>query len=134
MKGRDIRVRVFRRQIMKSLLLTASALAAAANLFAQAPVGSISGTVKDPSGAVIVGAAVTSTSISDAAKRAVTSNEQGYFLIPTLQPGEYRIAIESPGFRNFTVERVSVAVGQDVRVDASLSIGGDAVSIEVAGG
>ena len=119
---------------MKTVFRFASALLAALPLFAQSPVGSISGTVKDPSGAVILGAAITSTSVSDGAKRAVSSNDQGYFLIPTLQPGEYKVIIESPGFRNFTAERVSVAVGQNVRVDASLAISGDTISVEVAGG
>ena len=78
-------------------------LAASASLYAQAPVGSISGTVKDPSGAVILGAAVTSTSITDGGRRAVTTNDQGYFLLPTLQPGDYKVVIESPGFRNHEV-------------------------------
>ena len=119
---------------MKTFSRVATVLIACASLFAQAPVGSVSGTVKDPSGAIILGAAVTSTSVSDGARRAVTTNEQGYFLIPTLQPGEYKVVIESPGFRNFVVERVSVAVGQNVRVDASLAISGDTVSVEVAGG
>ena len=73
---------------MKTVFRFASALLATLPIFAQSPVGSISGTVKDPSGAVILGAAITSTSVSDGAKRAVSSNDQGYFLIPTLQPGE----------------------------------------------
>jgi len=119
---------------MKLFSRIAAALAVCTPLLAQTPVGSISGIVKDPSGAIIPGAAVSSTSISDGAKRAVTTNDQGYFLIPTLLPGEYKVVIELPGFRDFEVERVSVAVGQNVRIDASLAISGDIVSVEVAGG
>jgi len=120
--------------LISQLSLATIFLAAGAVLFAQSPVGAISGTVKDPSGAVIAGASVTSTSVTDGGRRAASTNDQGYYLIPALQPGEYKVAIESSGFRNFTVERVSVEVGQDVRVDASLSISGDAISVEVAGG
>src|SRR5215471_3108107 len=119
---------------MKLFSRIAAALAVCTPLLAQTPVGSISGIVKDPSGAIIPGAAVSSTSISDGAKRAVTTNDQGYFLIPTLLPGEYKVVIELPGFRNFEVERVSVNVGQNVRIDASLVISGDTVSVDVAGG
>ena len=119
---------------MKLFSRIAAALAVCTPLLAQTPVGSISGIVKDPSGAIIAGAAVSSTSISDGAKRAATTNDQGYFLIPTLLPGEYKVVIELPGFRNFEVERVGVAVGQNVRLDATLAISGDTVSVEVAGG
>jgi hypothetical protein len=106
----------------------------AGSLFAQAPVGSISGTVKDPSGAVVVNATVTSTSLADASKRTVSTNEQGFFLIPTLIPGDYKVVIESPGFRSFTADRVNVAVGQNARLDAALNISGDATTVEVVAG
>src|SRR5262249_49736475 len=119
---------------MKLFSRMAVALAVCTPLLGQTPVGSISGIVKDPSGAIIPGAAVSSTSISDGAKRAVTTNDQGYFLIPTLLPGDTKAVSELPGFRNFEVERVSVAVGQNVRIDAPLAISGDIVSVDVAGG
>jgi hypothetical protein len=101
---------------------------------AQAPVGSISGVVKDQSGAIIAGANVSATSLADSGKRTVASNEQGFFLIPTLLPGEYKLVIEAKGFRNYEVQRVGVEVGQTARVDANLTVGTEAISIEVAGG
>src|SRR5260370_2254760 len=121
-------------ELMKSISFAIVLLAASTSLFAQAAFGSILGTVKDPSGAVIQGASVTSTSIADGGRRTVTTNDQGYFLIPTLLPGDYKVVIEARGFRNHEVERVSVAVGQNVRVDATMTISGDTVSVEVAGG
>lgn len=114
--------------------LVISALFVCAALFAQAPVGSISGVVKDPSGAVIPGATVTATSIAGGARRSVTANDQGFFLIPTLLPGEYGLIVEAKGFKNFEVRRVGVEVGQTARVDANMTVAGDAVAIEVAGG
>src|SRR6266581_3674927 len=102
--------------------------------FGQAPTGSISGVVKDPSGALVAGASVISTALADGGKRVVTSNEQGFFLIPTLLPGEYKVVIEAKGFRAFEVQRVGVAVGQTARVDANLTVGTETVTIEVAGG
>jgi hypothetical protein len=114
------------------ILLTVLLLCAAAS--AQAPVGSISGVVKDQSGAIIADATVSATSLADGGKRSVASNEQGFFLIPTLLPGEYKLAIEAKGFRNYEVQRVGVEVGQTARVDANLTVGAEAISIEVAGG
>ena len=96
--------------------------------------GSIAGVVKDPSGAVVAGAVVTSTSLADDGRRSVTTDDLGFFLLPTLMPGEYKLVIQAKGFRNFEVQRVGVAVGQTARVDANLTVGSETVSIEVAGG
>jgi len=112
----------------------ALALLVCATVFAQVPVGSIAGVVKDPSGAVVAGAAVTTTSLADAGKRQVASDDQGFFLIPTLMPGEYKLVVEAKGFRNYEVQRVGVAVGQTARVDVNLTVGTETVAIEVAGG
>ena len=67
--------------------LAALALASTPAL-AQAPVGSISGVVTDASGGVLRGASVTATSLSTGAERVTTANDQGFFTIPSLQPGE----------------------------------------------
>jgi hypothetical protein len=102
--------------------------------FAQVPVGSIAGVVKDPSGALVAGASVTSTSLADGGKRRVATDDQGYFLIPTLLPGEYKVDVEAKGFRPYEVQRVNVAVGQTARVDAALTVGTETTMVEVAGG
>src|SRR5690348_12260915 len=57
-----------------------------AGLLSAQAVGSISGTVKDPSGAVVGGAQITATSAGTGATRSTTANAEGYFLISTLQP------------------------------------------------
>ena len=119
--------------MQKSCLIVAVVLFCTAAL-AQAPVGTISGVVRDQSGAVIAGATVSATSLADGGKRVVTSNEQGFFIIPTLLPGDYKLVIEVKGFRNYEVQRVGVEVGQTARVDANMTVGAEAVSIEVAGG
>ena len=101
---------------------------------AQTPVGSIAGLVKDASGAVIAGATATSTSLADGGKRSAITNDQGFFLIPTLLPGDYRVAIEAKGFRNYEVQHLGVEVGQTARLDVTMTVGSETVAIEVAGG
>ena len=92
------------------------------------------GAIKDPSGAAVAGATVKSTSLADGGERTVTTSEQGYFLIPTLMPGAYRLVIAAKGFRDYEVQRVGVEVGQIARVDATMTVGAQAITIEVAGG
>ena len=89
---------------------------------AQAPVGSIAGAVTDSSGAVIAGATVSATSLATGATRSGTSDDQGFFVIPTLKPGEYLLKVVSKGFAEFVAPRVVVEVGQTVRVDAALTV------------
>ena len=100
-------------------------------LLAQAPIGNISGIVKDPSGAVVAGAEVKITSASTAATRATTTNSEGYFLAPGLQPGEYKLQVSAAGFSESTVDRVVVEVGQTARVDVGLSLRAATTQIEV---
>src|SRR6266849_4464007 len=98
---------------------------------AQAPVGNIGGVVTDPSGAAISGASVTAISLSAGAKRTATTSDEGYFLISTLQPGDYKVTFEYRGFANAVVERVVVEVGQTARVDMKMTLPGAAEQVVV---
>src|SRR5262245_59652426 len=100
--------------------------------FAQQPLGNLSGTVTDPSGAVVRGATVTATSLATGAVRGATTNDQGYFLLPTLQAGEYKLNISLAGFANFQVDRVVVAVGQTANVDARLKVAGANETVQIS--
>ena len=62
--------------------------------------GSISGTVKDQSGAVIMGAAVTLVNLDLSTSYKTTTNAQGLYSFPDLPVGHYEITIESTGFTN----------------------------------
>lgn len=98
--------------------------------FAQSPTGDISGVVKDPSGASIAGATATATHGSTGVSRTATSDDQGYFLIPTLQPGQYKLSVDYKGFQTFSSE-VPVEVGQTSRVTVNLALTGDTTRVEV---
>jgi len=113
------------------LLVTSASSGIAA--FAQAPTGNIAGTVSDPSGAMIGGATVTAVSQAEGARRSVTSGDQGYFLISTVQPGQYKVTIEASGFVPVEVASVVVEVGQTARVDVQLKVAGSAERVVVEG-
>src|SRR5262245_49380027 len=61
----------------------------------------ISGNVKDQSGAVLPGAEVTATQTETGIARMTVSNESGFFNLPNLALGPYRIEVALPGFRTF---------------------------------
>src|SRR6266404_5227175 len=114
--------------------LMAAALSFACVLTGQAPIGNISGVVKDPSGAVVAGAEVKATSAGTAATRTTTTNSEGYFLLSTLQPGVYKLQVSAAGFGPATVERVTVEVGQTPHLEIPLNLTTASTQVEVAAG
>ena len=113
-----------------SLLLTIFVIAAA--LYGQ-ETGSITGTVRDNTGAVIPGAEVTVTSVGQGVSRKTTTNAEGDFLVAGLPPGNFDIAIVAKGFKRFEAAGVVLRVGQKARADATLEVGEVNTAIEVAG-
>jgi hypothetical protein len=91
--------------------------------FSQSTTGRILGSVTDPSGASVAGAAVVITDTQRGTTRAVATDASGDYAAPDLQPGTYKVKAEAKGFK--TVERVNIVieVAQDVRVDVVLPPG-----------
>jgi hypothetical protein len=112
-----------------SLLLLVSLVATLA--FAQAEAGSISGTVRDSSGAVIGGATVSVKDVSTGAERPpVQTGSLGQYTVPGLTPGVYEVTITSGSFAPYQA-RAEVTVGGRATVDAVLSVSKQATVIEV---
>jgi len=84
--------------------------------------GSLVGTVTDPSGAVITGAAVSATNRSTGISRSTFSSSAGDYDIVILQPGRYQVTISKPGFKSLTFDNIDVDVDQIVRVDGQLQV------------
>ena len=102
-------------------------------LYAQAPGGTITGTVTDSSGAVIPGATVTITDKATNTSRNATANAAGLFSAPSLAPGDYEVRATLQGFR--TTERdAQVVAGSTTTVDMSMSVGEsrEVVTVEAA--
>jgi hypothetical protein len=92
-------------------------------LHAATPTGSITGTVIDPSGAVVPRASVTVIHQETNAARQTETNEDGDFTVALLPPGHYRVVIQKPGFRRSVQDDVSLDVDQTARVDFTLQVG-----------
>lgn len=91
----------------------------------------LTGRITDASGAVIAGAAVTITQISTGVEREAVSNEEGYYTVPLLPPGAYRIAVQKTGFKTARESSLTLEVGQAARVDMALEVGQVAETTEV---
>ncbi|MBV9300648.1 MAG: carboxypeptidase regulatory-like domain-containing protein [Acidobacteriaceae bacterium] len=85
--------------------------------------GDIRGVVKDPSGAVVVGAQVTATMTSEGIERRAMSDSTGQFTIPTVPVGTYVVHVSSRGFKTFEQKNVTVDIGHVAEVDVLLELG-----------
>src|SRR5262245_32699631 len=81
---------------------------------AQTVTGTISGTVVDPSGAVVANAQITITNEATGVPRTGSTNETGNFVMVGLTPGRYKVTLESTGFRKY--ERAAVTLTANERV------------------
>jgi hypothetical protein len=91
----------------------------------------ISGTVRDPSGAVLPGVEITATQTSTGISRSTVSNETGAYLMPNVIIGPYRIEAALPGFRTSVQTGIVLQVNDDVVINPVLEIGQVSEQVEV---
>src|SRR5438128_3918697 len=94
------------------------------------PTGSITGVVRDSTGAVVPGVKITATNIGTNAQLSSTTNENGFYEFPQLAPANYSLTIELQGFKR-TVINVLVEVDQITRADVALQVGDIVQQVEV---
>ena len=93
----------------------------------------ITGRVTDQSGAVVVGAKVNVTNEQTGLTRNVVSNEEGYFTVLFLPPGQYRIVVKMDGFRPFIRSELTLNVDQVARLDFTLEAGAADLEVTITG-
>lgn len=79
-----------------------------ATLVAQGNRASITGTVFDPSGAVIVGAHVVARNVDTGIETPTVSNDRGIYLVPNLSPGTYSVFVRKEGFRQVEFRNITL--------------------------
>lgn len=102
-------------------------------LFAQFDSGSVLGTIRDSSGAVVPGATVTLTNIDTGISAQTTSNESGEYEFASVRVGRYKVTAEKSGFANALANDVVMNVSARQRVDLTLSLSQATESVEVSG-
>src|ERR1051326_8346719 len=89
---------------------------------AQTGLGTVTGTVQDPSKAAIVKAAVTLTNTATGVVRTADVNSAGIYYFGSVQVGPYHMAVEAPGFQQWATD-FQVQAGQTITGDPSLTVG-----------
>jgi hypothetical protein len=94
--------------------------------------GSITGTVKDPNGAVVPGASVTVSDASLAVNESGKTNEVGIFAFVELPPGTYAVTVESQGFKKTEKRDIELPVSSRINIgDVLLEIGSITDTVDV---
>src|SRR5665213_2901680 len=91
-------------------------------LYAQAPVGTITGTVANPAGAAVPNAPVTITEKATDTKRTATTSAAGLYTVPELPPGDYEVRVAAPGFQTF-VRSAQVVAGSTTTANFAVTQG-----------
>jgi hypothetical protein len=121
---------------MKKLFVFLALLTLSSLCLAQETTGSLLGTVKDSSGALIPGAKVTVATPTLVGTKTFVTDGKGYYHFENLPPGTYTITVAAPGFSTRKQEGVILQVGHTPTVDLSLSVGAssDVVDVNSAAG
>ena len=112
-------------------MIIVALLAAASIAAAQTATGQITGSVQDPSGAVMRKVKVTVTNQDTGLTRVTTTNEQGDYVVPLLPVGHYLVTAEETGFKTALRSDVTLNVDQIQRVDLQLEAGNLSETVEV---
>jgi hypothetical protein len=101
--------------------------------FSQSTFGSFTGTVKDPSGAVIPGATVEIINQGTGTTRKVTTGSGGVFNVPNLDIGEYKVRITAKGFSTYDHAGIRLTANQEIDLPVTLTLGSTTGVVEVTG-
>jgi Carboxypeptidase regulatory-like domain len=94
--------------------------------------GAVAGSVRDPSGALIAGAAVAIVREATREERTLTTDAQGSFSIAFLTPGSYDLTIRTPGFKPLVLQYVQVQITEVIRLTIQLTLSGAKEQITVS--
>ena len=113
------------------LLLTGFAILTPAG-WAQKDAGTIVGTVKDPTGAVVPNASVTVTDVEHGQTLSTTTNTDGDFVASPLRVGRYTVTVQQSGFKKAVSLPVDLDVQQRIAVNIVLQVGEISESVVVS--
>jgi hypothetical protein len=111
------------------IALCSIVFAGATSMSGQIGRGTITGIVRDPTGAAAASVAVTAVNSATSVVFETTTNDGGAYTIGALPPGQYTVRFKAPGFREAVRQNVALDSGTIARVDPTLELG--AVSDQV---
>ena len=94
--------------------------------------GSISGTVKDPTGKVVPSASVTVHEINTGLTYRIQSDSRGYYTLPVLPVGRYELDVQASGFRSYQRKAIVLDTDAALTLDATLAVGSASETVSVS--
>src|SRR5213593_2932856 len=99
--------------------------------FGQSTFGTILGTVRDQSGAIMPGCVVTVENTGTSLRRSLLADETGSYTAPNLEPGTYKVRMEMPGFQVAEYTGIQLLARQTVRIDGAMAVATQAETVSV---
>ena len=118
---------------IRALVVAVSFLFLLSVVAAAQSTGQITGTVHDPSGAIVANAQVKVSSPEHGITREMQSNGAGEYLVGGLPAGTYDLTVSAPGFKTYQAKGIVLRVAQKTRADAELQVGGGSAEVTVEG-
>ena len=116
---------------MKTLISTVGVLLLVSAAFAQTDRGTITGTVTDPTGAVVANASIEAKNSATSQTYTAGSTGTGNFTLSNLPAGTYELDVTSAGFKKYARPGVTVQVAETTRADATLEVGATSDTVTV---
>src|SRR2546423_831720 len=113
------------RTSMRVLLACVTVLIVVSAVMAQTQsnAGDLQGTVRDPNGAAVPNASITARNTGTNIVREATSNDDGYYKIVNLPPGDYEVTAKASSYKTAIIPSVKVTIGQTINQDIPLELG-----------
>jgi hypothetical protein len=116
---------------MSHRVLPLAILAFAPSIFAQSNTATITGSIYDPSKAVIGQVSVTATNLATNVSETATSNKDGIYSAAALEPGKYRVTVEKTGFKKVVREPITLESGTTAELDFDLEVGSTSTAVTI---
>ena len=128
----SLKSRLIRSFQIPALLMVLLLSAHAAFGQAQSNAADIQGTVRDATGALVANASVTARNPGTNFSRAATTNDEGFYRIVNVPPGDYEITVEAANFKKAVLPKITVTIGQAAEVPITLEAGQITESVTIS--
>jgi hypothetical protein len=127
---RQVRGSILSERVKGAIILALLLLLFAPGAEAQNTAG-VRGLVTDSSGSTVPHAKVTITNVNTNIERTVQTGSDGNYVFALLPVGTYSVSVEAMGFKKFQASNITLAAGEDARVDAKMEVGAVTQSVAV---
>jgi hypothetical protein len=119
--------------VVSVFVILAFSILWAGRVYAQVSGATVTGTVRDSSGAVIVNAQISITDVATGVTRNVATDSAGFYATPNLLPGNYEVRVTAPGFSTVVRTGITLTVGAQQVLDIAMNVGQVTQEVKVTG-